>query len=234
MIWPLPPLKNEFLALSISSNSFACGWLCASQLPNKQLHLKAYISKQIDSRITGNIINKELKCFTESYNLTHSFMSIALHSPFVHEELIRLSHASPSSNDFNSQTLKKMYWEYRYLHSLDNGQHLFYVAGIARELLFTNQLLAYTQNLNLLCITSGYMSLIAAYKALFGPSFRKSQLAIALAKSEYNIENCMHNDSLSRLLHIDPTLNLDLKKEKLSLLTMIGLYYQERDNECVL
>jgi hypothetical protein len=153
---------------------------------------------------------------------------MAIEAPLIHEQLIRLPHASPGPADFKTPLLKKMVWDYRYLHALeDNGQHLFYVCGIQRPTLFAYQLLAHTSNLHLASMTSSYMALLQAYRAIFGPSFRSSQLALDMIKHHYQLQNVLSADSIARLLHLSKPLNL--AEHKGSLLTMIGLHYSERE-----
>ena len=120
-----------------------------------------------------------------------------------------------------------MIWDYRYLHMLDDGKYLFYVSGIKYADLFSYQLIAHALELNLLSITSAYMALLHAYRALFGPAYRESQLALDIIKTHYKIKGrSLSADSIARLIHIHPNITIDVDKEKVSLLTMIGLYYQ--------
>ena len=224
-MWPLPDLKNEYIALNIQPNAIACGWIDTTKKHPAVLHAYSKIPLEQFSSIT---LMHALKQFVDTHNLTHSFLDIALATPIIHEELIRAPHASPTNEQIIPSTLKKMMCDYRYLHALDDGQHLFYLSAIDHSILFACQLLATKNNLYARTISSSYMVLLQVYKVLCAQAFRQSQLALVLTKHEYNIEHSISVDSLSRLLYIPSTISLDIGQEKLSLLTMLGLYYQER------
>ena len=191
--------------------------------------MNAYNHIPIDTPSSISIehaINK----FVSRHNVQHSSLGIAIAAPDIHEQLIRLFHATPSVKDFTSPTLSKMLWDYRYLHALEDNQHLFYVCGITRPMVFTYQLLSYKSKLHLTSLTSSYMALVYAYKTLFGPAFRQSQMALDMIRTDYKIENAISIDSIARLLHIPAHVSLDVSHEKMPLLTVIGLYNQERNN----
>lgn len=224
-MWPLPPVRDEQIILSIEPTKITLG--CLKKSKRAPLMLYAYASIPIDSP-TVTTLNHHLEAFISKYKLDHALISIALAAPLVHEQLVRLHKATPTHNDFITPELKKMIWDYRYLHALDDNQYLFYLSGITRPALFSYKLLAHASQLHLTSISSAYMALLHAYRALFGPAFRQSQLAIDMIRTGYNIEKSLSADSIARLLHIPASLSLDVTVEKKALLTMIGLYYQER------
>lgn len=131
--------------------------------------------------------------------------------------------------DFAMPELKKLIWDYRYIHTFDDGNHLFYLCGISQPTLFAHQLAVYKAQCNLATITSSYMALVQAYRALFGPTFRQTHMALEMIKHEYKIQQSMSSDSIARLLPIAPSVTIDLALHKEALLEMIGLCYQERE-----
>ena len=225
-MWPLPKVRDEFIAVSIDSSQISCAWITSSK--KYPAILNAYSTYSLDM-FNSNAIEQHLNTFVKKHNLIHSHISIALTGPHIHEQLVRLPFATPAAHDFASPALAKMLWDYRYLHGIDDNQYLFYVCGISRPILFAHQLLAYKTALNLTAITSSYMALLQSYRALFGPAFRQSHMALDMIRTDYKIENAMNSDSIARLLHIKPQVSLNISKEKISLLTLIGLYYQERN-----
>lgn len=223
-MWPLPKIQYEQICIVLDACHATCGWI--TQSSKKQLTLKAY--KIIAWEKSTPILTKELNDFVQQYQLHNALLTCAVSNPLIHEQLIRVSTASPAAHELAHPLLKKILWDYRYLHTLDDGQSLFYVCGISRPLLFSHHLLAQQTMLHLMNITSGYMALISAYARLFGTAFRRSQLAIDLLAHDYQLEKSMNVDSIARLLHIDPAVTLDMHEQKVSLLTMIGLLNQER------
>lgn len=227
-MWPLPPIRDEYIAVSINPTYIACAWLKTSK--KHPLILNAYSHFPIDLP-SSIIVEQTIKQFVSQYNIHYSSLGIAVAAPDIHEQLIRLSHATPSIKDFANSTLAKMLWDYRYLHSLDDNQHLFYVCGIARSTMFTYELISHKSELHLTSLTSSYMALLYAYRTLFGPAFRQSQMALDMIRTDYKIEDALSTDSIARLLHIPAHISIDVAIEKVPLLTIIGLYNQERNNQ---
>lgn len=223
-MWPLPKIQYEQICISIDGTYATCAWISAAE--KNQPTLRAY--KKIPWEQSNRILLQELNAFVHEHKLHHALLAIALSSPLIHEQLVRLSTASPTVQELAHPALQKMFWDYRYLHTLDDGQSLFYLCGISRPALFTHQLLAQKSQLHLVNITSGYMAIVQAYRMLFGTAFRRSQLAIDLMAHNYALEKSISADSIARLLKISPVLDLDSTEDKVSLLTMIGLFNQER------
>ncbi len=223
-MWPLPKIQYEQICINIDEQNATCAWIRIT--PKKQFALKAYTT--IAWNKSAHLLAQELISFIQSHKLDHALLSIGLSAPLIHEQLVRLSTASPSRIDFANSSLQKMLWDYRYLHTLDDGQSLFYVCGASRPLLFAQQLLAQKTHTHLMNITSGYMAQLQAYRTIFGAAFRRSQLALDLIAHNYALDKTISTDSIARILFIDPMLSLDINEHKASLLTMIGLFNQER------
>jgi hypothetical protein len=223
-MWPLPPIRYEHVIVHIDRSSFSIGWIRSE---HKQVVLSAYQSYEFQT-LTHYHLSQSVATFISEHKLAGALLSLSTASPFIYEELVRLSSANGSWNDFQTPALHSLLWDFRYLHPLINGDHLFYVCGISRPTLFSYQLLATQNKLHIVTISSWYNTLMQAYRMLFGPAFRISQLAIDMERTEYRLEESLRIDSIARLLHIPAHITIDREKEKKSLISMIGLYYQER------
>lgn len=225
-MWPLPRIRNEQVTLILDGNSMSIGWVNARD--RYPCALQAYQSYSLDT-MHSPLINKYVAQFIADHNLSRAMMRVTLAHPFIYEQFVRLCKTNLSDADLGTPELKQMLWDYRYIHTLDDGNHLFYVCAIKRAGLFAQQLLAHRVGCHLQTITTEYMAIAQAYRALFGPAFRQSHIAIQMLKHHYHLHQSMSADSVARLLHIAPHLTIDINAHKKSLLAMIGLCYQERE-----
>jgi hypothetical protein len=223
-MWPLPPIRDDVVSVIISPTQMHCGWLNFDA--KKGLRLIAFKSYSLECAHQISIYH-HLADFVEHYKLTDAFLSIALASPLMHEEFLRLSKASPDAMDFNAKQFNQLLWDYQYLHALDDGNHLFYLKGIKKPHYFEYQLLAHQTDLKLITLTSSYAAQMAAYKQLYGKAFRQSQLALDLAKHNYNIASCLSRDNIARLVHVYSSAS-DAWHFKEVIAAMIGSYYLDQ------
>lgn len=224
-MWPLPAIRYDHVIIHIDRSSFSLGWISSYKRQFAQLHA---FQKHEFQALTHAQLSHALAHFIKRYQLTGALLSISMNSPIIYEELVKRSDAHATAQDFNAPQISKLLWDFRYLHPLSSGDHLFYVCGINRPTFFSCQLLATQHKMHIIAITSWYNTLIQAYKTIFGPAFRMSQLAIDMESTRYHLEGRLHPDSISRLLHIGSALTIDREQEKKALISMIGLYYQER------
>lgn len=225
-MWPLPPIRDDVVSVFISSTQMHCGWLNFDA--KKGLRLIAFKSYPLECAHQISIYN-QITDFIGSHKLTDAFLAIALASPLMHEELIRLSKASPQPADFNTKQLHQLHWDYQYLHALDDGNHLFYLKGIKKPHYFEYQLLAHQTNLKLITLTTSYAAQLNAYRQVYGKAFRQSQLALDLAKHNYTIASCISRDNIARLVHVYPPAS-DAWNFKEVIAAMIGSYYLDQRN----
>ncbi len=228
-MWPLAPIKNELVTITLSPQYITCSWI---QPHNKRtpFALAAYQKTALDHlELEQSIIFNPTKIqqyinnFLEQYNLNNAFVACSCAGPGIREKIITLNIASPKPKDLTSAGLKKIMWDYRYLHPVHNNQFAFYVCGISRELLFQYKLLAIALGINLTTITTEFMALLHLYKYLYGNAFRYSQLAIDMQKHNNKLEKNFTHETIRRMLHISSDITLDLYQEAPFLLKSLGL-----------
>lgn len=221
-MWPQPPIRNNVVAIIITPNSIHCGWITTYK--KNYLYLSAYEMHPIECNIIPAIRHR-ITQFVEKHRLQHSFCVVALSAPLMYEELVRLSKASPILIDFSNKSLFQLLWDYHYLHGLDDGNHLFYVRGIKKSVLFEYELLAKQADLLLTAVTSQYAAQLNAYARVYGPAFRQSQRTLDLIKYEYKIAQSLKKETLAHLLKIDTQLDCTVIDSEIRA-TLIGMYYQ--------
>lgn len=223
-MWPLPAIRDDVVSVIISPTQMHCGWLSFDT--KKGLRLIAFKSYSLEYAHQIAVCN-HINTFITQHQLGNAFLSIALASPLIHEEFIRLSKASPRPHDFNTKQLQQLLWDYQYLHALDDGNHLFYLKGIKKPLFFEYQLVAHQTNLKLVAFTSSYAAQLTTYKQLYGKAFRQSQLALDLAKHNYHIAAFLTSDNIARMIQINPAAST-VSNNKEIIAAMIGAYYSEQ------
>lgn len=113
---------------------------------------------------------------------------------------------------------------------MDNGQFMFYVTGIARDLLFQYHLVALRSNLNLITVTSRTMALLNLYKQSKGSQFRHSQLGIDLAKHNNRVDQIIDETFLIKTVSVDQNLDCAMSNEVQFLLPAFGLFLMRNKN----
>jgi hypothetical protein len=225
-MWPFAKPNQECITLSLSDHDLAIG--CFSPEHHKPPTLKAFERHSFETYSFLSIA-PVIKSFMQKNKAHNAPLVISLKSPLIYEQLHSFSTMSPRIADVSGPDLKKLIWEYRYLLSADNGQHLFYLAGIARHAIVHYYLIAQKVGAQLVGISSDYMALIQAYRHMYGAAFRQSQLGVDLTRSEYNLEMVISDQTIGRLMTIPQSISIDTMQEKRTLLTFAGLYYQERE-----
>lgn len=220
-MWPLPPLRNDIISVIVGPTHLYCGWLHLDA--KKELCLSAFARYELESA-THIALYHHLANFIKQYQLTNSFISIALCPPIIYQDMISLSNASPYPRDFDTKKLHQLIWDYQYLYTLDDGNHLFYVKGIQKPHYFEYQLLAQKSDLKLIALTSMYAVHLKAYEQWQGKAFRNTKLSVDLAKCKYQIAKCLDRDAIARMIRISA--HADEAKNDLEIVAaMIGSYY---------
>lgn len=101
-MWPLPPLRDDVISLVIKSPYMHCAWL--NRNSKNAVHMSAFASYELEhaAYIT---IEHNLKQFIEDHNLAHSFLSVALTPPFIHEEFFTCRYIIKKICDRNIGTI---------------------------------------------------------------------------------------------------------------------------------
>jgi len=118
-----------------------------------------------------------------------------------------------------------------YLYPTPQGQFIFYVTGIKRDLLLQYQLVALRSNLNLVAIAPSTMALFNLYKHKQGTQFRHSQLGIDLANNDNHVEDIIDKPFVNRTLTFDQKLTIDFGNESRFILPAFGLFLIRNKND---
>lgn len=205
-MWPIPTLEQAFVSVLFSPEAVVCSWMEQASYGNGLL-LRAYKRYPLNNLELTNLtlfnsflIKKYISSFLSQYNLNNAFISFVLHGPAIIEQFVAMPTSTPHRADFaipyNSMTL----WEYRYIYSDDQGHYIFYVYSAPRSLILQYKLLAIAIGGNLITITTQTMTLLSAYKNIFGVAFRRSQLAVDMMKCNNNIADLITADALKRIV----------------------------------
>ncbi len=234
-MWPLPTIVPNIVSITLRADSL----VCSSITSGKQQHpycLTAYRSIALSSLecheailYNPSRIRQHIQKFLADYNLAHSWTCLSIAGTTVIEKIVHMSSAHPEPHHFNSLSLKKMAWDYRYLYPSDNAHFAFYVCGIPRHTLAQYQLLTLSTQLNPLIITTEWLALLRLYKQRYGNAFRSTQLAKDMLMHNNVIEKLCSLDMVRRLVFIPSMRHLDLEKEYTTLTTALGLFLLGKD-----
>lgn len=220
-MWPNQTQPDNIVALVVGADSLACALIIKENHKNVSVH--AYETHALEC-VSAPLIRAHLKNFVGRHKRDNSFCTIALQAPLIHEDLVKLSTASPSPADFSHTPVASLIWDYTYLHGLDDGTHMFYVRGIKKSVLLEYELIARHANLILTTLTSAYAAQLTAYTRVHGKSFRQTQRAVDLIKHNYQIAHSLPATRMEQLLSINNTLDAD-RIDINTKATLIGMYY---------
>lgn len=230
-MWPIPTLKNEFVSVFFSSHTIACSWIQKTATGSAPFVLRAYQRYPLDNLESVHLIpfnptkiKKYISSFLSEHQLHNAFITFCLDG--VAEKYCMLSSSAPHRADFAIADGSNLQWEYRYLYPHHDGHYIFYTYAISRSLILQYELLAIGLRCNLVGITTKTMALLDAYKNVFGPVFRKSQLAVDMMRYDNNVEDLVSIDALRRMIHSDN--HVAFENEKLFIAAACGLFCSER------
>jgi len=243
-MWPMPPYNQHYVTINLSPHRLSCCWF--EQTKNQSsCYLKGYQITELDNLELERLIifnpsriSTLIQHFVSTHQLKNAFVLFCLSGPSVIGQFISFNTATPDPEQFASHnknksiqdkpTWDKLIWDYVYLYPTDNGQFMFYAAGIKRELIFQYQLLALRNNLNLITITPAAIALLGLYKHSKGSQFRHSQLGIELAQYNNRIEQLFDSVSLNTLIKENPDINIHTKDIQ-CILPSLGLFLMRDD-----
>lgn len=224
-MWPLPDLKNELVTIVIDSSHLYLGVIRANTIKNTPFVLHAYRAIQnvaLDTYIYNmSFFEKQIKAFIASYKLENAFFVLSIAGPKIEERLVHLKKATPSHADFIHLGLQKFVWDFTYLYTHEQGESVFAISGIQRELLFQYQFLALKLNINLVTITTPMHSLLHLYRYVQGDAFRQAKLAIDMQAHRNHFESYFDQPMYNRIIQSNQSITSSVA------LRMTGLYCME-------
>jgi len=183
----------------------------------------------IDLRIcTMNSIRHHLYRFMDQTNSKTKSLAIACLGKGLVEQFISVSHITPDWSHFPAE-FKKQVSNSLYLYPTDNNRFLYYVCGMAHQLLFQYQLLAFKSGYNLVCMTSAWYCLLHVYRFIHATTFRQAKLAVDMQRANNNLEHVLCTETITRIVTINPSISIDVKKESSFLFPLLGLYLAQKD-----
>lgn len=171
-----------------------------------------------------SFIEHQIRQFIEKYNCSNNFVSICLSSGALYERLVNIPNANPVPSDFDHLKIGSLAWDYIYLYPDEQGQFVFYVAGIRKEILFQYQLLCKKLSLNVVTLTTANQALLTLYHRLHGSAYRQVKLAHDMKHCNNQLHSLFTQDTLARLALIKPSIE---QKDFAHALTAVALYLNE-------
>ena len=232
-MWPIPALDHKLVCVLFTPEAMVCSWIEKTNNATAPLLLRAYKHYPLNNLelehltlFNPTVIKNYITSFLQQHNLADAFIAFIVHGPGVTEQFVAMPTSTPHRTDFGiSSNSRSLLWEYRYLYPNDHGQFVFYVYSIARSLVLQYQLLAIAAQCNVITITTQTMALLSAYKNIFGPAFRRSQLAVDMMRCNNAIEELIAVDTLNRMISGTGTI---VGRERLYVAAAAGLFCSER------
>jgi len=231
MMWPLPPLDKQLVAITIQPHHLSCSWIQRSH-KKAPLLLRAYKRFNLKNLELEKLtlfnptrIKKYITTFLSTHQLHNAFIVCSLSGPNITEQFIPLYTASPTPDNFSVQKTENILWEYEYIYPRDH-QFIFYVYSIPRAILLQYQLLFIAAHLNIIAIIPQRRVLLSLYKFLYGTAFRQAQLAVDMTRYHNMIEYLFTPDLLARIINISSGIQ-STSQEMSYLLTACGLFVSE-------
>lgn len=226
-MWPIHPIRNKHVALTLSPSALTCSWWDALETEHPELKAYQRIPLTKAEYSDGVIYNPTalkniIEQFLTTHNLHNSFIHLAINSPRCIERIVTLPHSSPVYTDFQLPELKKCSWNYHYLYPFEH-EFAFYVCGLPRELIAQYKLLALTIPLNIIMLTTGHIALFTVYKKLFSSSFRQSQLAADMMQQNHSLHRYFTPEMIYRMIAINKNVALNMKQEYPFIAQSLGL-----------
>ncbi len=241
--------KIAYVALVISKDTIACGWLERSSAKGPII-LRAYQKRAIEgcfgeqilfnpTRI-GAIVSHFIRGYVRPLSRKKIYISTAFVSPIIAEQFIVDTHTSPEltelivsqaysrTNSHNHVHNHQMLWDYFYIYPTDTDEHVFYACAITQFFLLQYKLIALKHTFNLLTTTSKTSALLQLYRYMYGTVFRTAQLGVDMQRHNNKLENVFTDDILNRILFFSPAIDIIKAEERVNLLTMAGLFVAEK------
>ena len=145
----------------------------------------------------GQLI-EEWKRINGSANITH----IIIKSPQAKEQFFFLSSHNATRQEIPIPFSHDQIVAYKYVYAHDQ-QYCYYSCTISRLILLQYTLLAEKHDFFIETITSSTNALLDAYKKMYGPVFRETQLGIDMLKYNNQVEYLLNKEMVSRVLKLN-------------------------------
>jgi hypothetical protein len=232
-MWPIPVLEHELCVVTFSRNTMTCSWIQKIGNGRAPLVLRAYKRYQLDNNeiVHANLFNPttikyNITSFLYEHNQQNAFVAFGCDGFILDEQYTALPTSTPHRTDFGVSSRNSIMWDYRYLYPNDHGQFVFYLYTMPRSLILQYQLLAIAAQCNLITITTTSMALLSAYQHIFGSAFRRSQLAIDMARHNNAINTLISADILKRIIQVPAAILL--QDELPYIAAACGIFFEER------
>lgn len=233
-MWPFTHKQNNLVTIYLTPQHLTCCLIERVHTKNSPHLLKAYSRfplKHLEfvQAILFNptIIKQQIVQFITNTGLDYPPVALAVSGPRVLEQIVQTHEASTKNQTFNIAELSTLSWDCSYLCPSQKGGFDFFVCGMKPEHLLAYQLLAYAANLNLITITTGQHAHLQLYKQVQGAAFRQSQLSLDLLAHKYDANNLFDAATIASSISVDPSLDIDIKKEYSFLGAHVGLFLSE-------
>ncbi len=229
-MWPLPKISDELVTIIIDSSHLSLGVINIASVSSAPFDLRAYRTIPIKDSIyktmiyNSSFLEQQIQSFIVTYRLENAFFSLCIADNHIEERLVKLKKSSPTTTDFAHLGLHKLVWDYSYLYAHEQGEFVFAVSGIKRELLFQYQLLALSLGINLITLTTPFNPLVALYRYMQGAAFRQAKLANDMQAHQYRLENYFTPAMYSRIIRASQPVDQGVLR------SMVGLYCLEKGN----
>lgn len=231
-MWPIPACEYEYVTVSFSSDSIVCSWIQKTKNGLAPLALRAHERYDLNNAeiVHGTLFNLTtiknlIDGFLRKHDKQDALILFSIDATDSMEQFVALPTSTPHRADFGVAHSSNLLWGHQYMYPNDHGQFVFYVYTVPRSVILQYQLLALALRCNLMAITTNTMALLAAYRAVFGSAFRRSQLAVDMVRFNNHVQKMVSDDALKRLITV-PMLS-ELYHDRVSIAVACGLFYDE-------
>lgn len=229
-MWPLPTITDHLLTISCTPHELVCSVIRPTRIAHRYelyaYHRYPFTRGECEQLLVCNatLLRSYIQEVVTLYQLENSMAVLVLNGPGVAERMVTLTSAHPTYQQIVDPRLKGFIWDSYYLYPEDSNQYAFYVAGIKQALLLQYKLLFCTLPLHLIGITTESMALLYLYKKLYGSTFRRSQLAHDIQKTDQTLHPLISAELMRRSLAINPAVSAPSWYDSPTLRTALGLY----------
>lgn len=196
--------NHTYLILIRNNDGFACILGTPDTINRYQVlaHTQfAYDDSIITHQKIMNIhrVVDDMRTFIHPYRHMNLYLLCAFDTSYIQEQFIISTHASLTSTAFMLESPEQFVWESQYLYTQDNGMHVFYACGLARERIFQYQLCAHMLNIPLTITTSSWSAHLALYRYLAGAAYHRQQLHTILNTHHYRIDTVCSSEMVYQI-----------------------------------